>query len=799
MYRNFLNTYRETIPAGLPSRLVDPMLRTIGEQPQFLKIGEGNNPRNELLRKVYQQPSKDVVRTKVLKNILAVNPTDKYDVFSKPNNAYALIRASEDLGIPLESIGFSVDPNSNAFRLKGSLYTDSTAIDNARTLVGRVASTQAKAGNPYIYNQLQREQEFFAQPTSHSEIAVDGSEGVEAIYEAYKKAEPDVNGSSQGLRPILNQAGGLDANIGIRAGSPENIPPMDIEGMKGANRYVDVSQGLETARVIQYPGTNERLGLLAQQKGLRLQGEGVTSLEDLIRADKANGIGVTPVVTATIPYAADIPTAVGDSILSPKVSIETKRPRFIDLGTGIYTRSGEPINADQKNLLDMGMADLEDRSFILKDPIDLARQPARALASRLPTNYYGAERDIPTGVDAVIRGWGRKNEQGYLQTDLPLNYYGVPRVIPTAKFAEGGMVTPTSYDLPLTDEIGSVIGSQINREQYRPTTRLGLQTLGLNADIGRQTITPSVEIGDTLYPSNTTTVRRSIPITHLTDDLSNRVLAGDVDLRNYEPFRSVNTPQYYLDQSKEFVGPIRAVKDTTYGASKGKTPWREYYSDPFVYEDKGLDSEANKLMRAINEAPAQLESALSNQAVANRKAMELETAIQSFRRIAKGGKKADISMSPEMMVELAEVAPRIREWKTQRRGNEIMAAKAQDKIAELKAAQELLDAEYMVKPKRWGEDVLSGYRKASATIGGVRDSNEVPTNDRFSEEVLDKLVVSKDPSLVRHKTARRIAKPNGWDIKPNAVQMWREALQQEALDNRRDYDIASAFGFTGNY
>ena len=36
-------------------------------------------------------------------------------------------------------------------------------------------------------------------------------------------------------------------------------------------------------------------------------------------------------------------------------------------------------------------------------------------------------------------------------------------------------------------------------------------------------------------------------------------------------------------------------------------------------------------------------------------------------------------------------------------------------------------------------------------------------------------------------------------VKPNAVQAWREAIQQEALDNRRDYDIASLFGFSGNY
>ena len=705
MYRYFLSKDRDSIPSGLPSRLVDPTLRVLGEQPQFLRIGEGNHPRNELLRVVKQYSSKDEVRANVLKDVFALNPKDKFDILSQPNNAYALLRASKDLGIPLETIGLSVDPNSNSWRLTGSLSTNATSLSNARTLIGRVASTQAKAGNPYIYNQLKKKQAFFAQPTIYSELAVDGTEGVEAIYEAFNKAEPWRFANSQGNRPILVQADGLNANANMKSGSPENIPPDDIEGIRGANRYVDVSQGLETARVIEYPNIYDRLNKGAQ-----------------------------PIVTPTIPYSADIPTAVGDSILSPKVSIETKRPRFIDEGIGIYTRSGEPINAEQKNLLDTGMADLEDRSFILKDPIDLARQPARAFASRLPTNYFGVARDIPTDLRAE---YGRTGRRG---------------------------LTPTRDELPLTREIGFVIGSKLNREQYRPTSRLGLEVIGLNADRALDPVViPSKELwGTTVVPEKRIGLRVATPINRLTDDLSNRVLSGEVDLRNYEPFKSNNTPQYYLDQSKDFVGPIRGIKNTTYGATQRKTPWREYYSDPFVYEDKGLDGEVNRLMRAVNEAPAQLENAYIQQDLANRRAIE------STEKLRMLGSQVPVRYG--LLPQGEGVVNLAREVRKDRRMAEIDAAKAMDTISQLKAAQELMGFEYMVKPKMFSPEVLKGYRIASRVKGAIKNSY---INDYPSGGILDP--VGYENAMVDMGYVGSRAEPD------------------------RDYDIASLFGFTGNY
>lgn len=690
MYRNFIQGYREAIPNGLPARLADPDLMAAGK-PTFLRIGEGNEPRNELLRVVKQYPSKDEVRTKVLGEMFPPTDTDPY--FTRPDNIAAIRSASEELGIPLEKTGLRIA--TNPFRLEGDVID----VNLLAQITNKAAGDLKRSGKPTVANALTRKAQFFNQPRSYRELAVDGSEGIDSIIAAYEKAEPRVTANSQGNRPILMQADGLDPNIGIPSGSPENIPPMDVEGMKGANRYVDVSQGLETARVIEYPNIYDRLNNSAQ-----------------------------PVVTPTIPYAVDIPLG-QEFILSPKVSIETKRPRFIDEGHGIYTRSGNPITQEQKNLLDMGMADLEDRSFILRDPEDLVRQPARALASQLPANYYGTPRDIPTELRAE---YGRTGRRG---------------------------LTPTRDELPLTREIGSIIGSQLNREQYRPTTRLGLQTLGLNADIGRETITPSVEIGDTLYPSNSTIVRRSIPINRLTDDLSNRVLSGEVDLRNYEPFSS---------------------NRNTYGATQEKTPWREYYSDPFVYEDKGQDNEVNRLVRAVNEAPAQLENAYTQQANANRRASDIQDTINVVRRMGRGtptpqGDVFSLGVNPELVVKPTSL---FNSLKRDRRIAEIDASKAQDRIAELKAAQELLGIEYMAKPKMFSPEVMEGYRVASRDKSGIKDSG-------YSERIAVAPVQTKPSRL-----SQSIAK---WKDLEKRRQM------EDEFNNRRDYDIASAFGFTGNY
>lgn len=628
MYRNFIQGYREAIPSGLPARLADPDLIAAGK-PTFLRIGEGNEPRNELLRIVNQYPSKDEVRTKVLGEIFP--PTDKDPYFARPDNIAALRVASEELGIPIERTGLRIA--TYPFRLEG----DVADVNLLAQITKRAAGNLQRQGSPVLANALSRKANFFNQPRSYRELAVDGSEGIDSIIAAYEKAEPRVTANSQGNRPILMQADGLDPNIGIPSGSPENIPPMDIEGMRGANRFVDVSQGAETARVIQYPNIYDRINKGAQ-----------------------------PVVTPTIPYAADLPTG-QEFILSPKASIETKRPRFIDMGYGIYTRSGEPINAEQKNLLDMGMADLEDRSFILRDPASVNQA-----------------------------------------------------------------------------------------EQYRPTTRLGLQTLGLNADIGSETILPAVDFsGMTLFPEERIINRTTQPINRLTDDLSDRLLSGEVDLRNYEPFKS---------------------NRNTYGARDTKTPWREYYSDPFVYEDKGIDNEVNRLIKAVNEAPAQLENAYTQQASANRRASDIQNTINVVRRMGRGTPtlQSDVfslGVSPESIVKPTSL---FNSLKKDRRMAEVEASKAADRIAELKAAQELMGVEYMAKPKVFSPEVLQGYRMASQNKGAIKNQE---TFDYPSGTVLDPVDYEKAMTDMGFVGSR---------------DLWRD-------EPEKDYDIASLFGFSGNY
>lgn len=769
--------YSEDIPAGLPSRLVDPELMGAGK-PTFLRIGEGNEPRNELLRVVKQYPSQDEVRTKVAKEALSLDYADKYNLLRDVNKRYALIKASQETGIPLEPMGLSVDPESSAWKIQGAFNATPENVNNARTLLGRVASQGKARGDTFLYDALGKMQGYYSLPRETREIATQGHEGIDSIYSAYLKAEPPVTATSQGNRPILPQAGGLNPNIGIPSGSPENIPPMDIEGMRGANRFVDVSQGAQTARVIQYPGTSERLGLLAQQKGLRLQGEGITSLEDLIRADKARGIGVNPVVTPTVPYAADIPTG-QEFILSPKVSIETKRPRFIDTGAGIYTRSGERITPEQKDLLDTGMADLEDRSFTLRDP-------ATAKLEQLNRPRRAATVEGAMGTDSI---WQNNNAQYRPSSRLGMQVLGAEMVGNT--FLKGRDKLSTVLELSPVVEIKNLWGTDIPIE-----------------DPARK----SVELVKAYVPGEKKYIESRLPINRLTNDLSDRVLSGEVDLRNYEPFKSKNTPQYYLDQSKDFVGPIRVAKDNTYGAREGETPWREYYSDPFMYEDKGQDKEVARLMNAVENAPRRLEEALSQQALANRRAFDIEQSIgyvPSLNRIAKGARKGsgDIAASPETIMDWVEtrkaIKPIVAPLQEERRIAEINAAKATDTIAQLKAAQELLGVEYMVKPKSFSPEVLQGYRQASLNKGGVKNAVEIPVNSRFANEVDTELRESKLPlAQAPISTTPRIASSR------DAVQMAREANFREEVrrlamedfyENTRDYDIASAFGFTGNY
>lgn len=673
MYRNFIQGYREAIPSGLPARLADPDLMAAGK-PTFLRIGEGNEPRNELLRVIKQYPSKDEVRTKVLGQMFPPTDTDPY--FNRPDNIAAIRSASEELGIPLERTGLRIA--TNPFRLEG----DVTDVNLLAQIINKAAGNLKRSGKPTVANALTRKAQFFAQPRSHSEIAVDGTEGVEAILEAYNKAEPRRTANSQGNRPILVQADGLDPNIGIPSGSPENIPPMDIEGMRGANRFVDVSQGAETARVIQYPNIYDRINKGAQ-----------------------------PVVTPTIPYAADLPTG-QEFILSPKVSIETKRPRFIDMGYGIYTRSGEPINAEQKNLLDTGMADLEDRSFILSDPAT-----ARLEQLNRPKRIATIEGAMGTGSI-----WQNDNTQYRPSSRLGMEVLGTEMVGNT--FLKGRDRLGSKLEFSPVVEVKNLWGTDIPIED--PNRKV-------------------VELVQTMIPGEKKYIETKLPINRLTDDLSNRVLSGEVDLRNYEPFKS---------------------NRNTYGATQGKTPWREYYSDPFVYEDKGLDSEVSRLVKAVNEAPAQLENALTQQALANRRAIEASNKLKFL------GQNQSVRMG--LLPQGEGVVNLAREVRKDRRMAEIDAAKANDRIAELKAAQELLGVEYMAKPKTFSPEVLQGYRMASQNKGAIKNQE---TFDYPSGTVLDPVDYENAMTDMGFAGSRDL-----WRGEPD-----------------RDYDIASLFGFSGNY
>lgn len=115
----------------------------------------------------------------------------------------------------------------------------------------------------------------------------------------------------------------------------------------------------------------------------------------------------------------------------------------------------------------------EDRTFLLNSPTSQA--PVRAMASVLPPGYYSQrERDIPTGIrqldlfnntDPYLRMAVDKNNNPIYRSKLPANYYGVQRDIPTSSRA---------IEEGLTGSKGSVIG-YVDSQSQRATTRLGTQ------------------------------------------------------------------------------------------------------------------------------------------------------------------------------------------------------------------------------------------------------------------------------------------------------------------------------------
>jgi len=621
MYRYFTQGLRDSIPSGLPSRLADPDLKATGK-PSFLKIGGGDNPRNDLLRDVRVYPSQDEVRTNVITDILARNSNDKNDVFTRPNNIAALRTASQELGIPLENIGLSIA--TNPFRLEGQV----TNFKDARSLVGRVASTQAKQGNDFLYEKLKRQATFHNQSRSTGEIAVDGTEGIDSIMAAYEAIEPRVTASQSGNRPILIRADGLDPNIGIQSGSPQNIPPMDMEGMRGSNAY--------------------------------------KPMEDI------------------------------------------KRPRFLDMGTGIFTRSGDRITADQKALLDSGMADLEDRSFILRD------------AATAKLEQLDRPRRLATVEGAMGTGspWQSDNAQYRPTSRLGLDVLGVEMAGKT--FLKQKDKNETNIHLTPKVEMKNLWGTDIPIED--PNTKV------------LDFITERVA-GEKKY------VDLRLPIGRLDENLSNRVLQDPTLLQNYEPFKS---------------------NPNTYGVTKGKTPWREYYSDPFVYEDKGQDAQVNRLMRAIDEAPIQLENAITQLSRATDKR------VQASERLKMLGQHQSVRMG--LIPQGDGVVNLARSVRNDRRMAESEGFKAQYNIDQLRASNDLLGLNHMIKPKPFAKEVLQGYRSASQNFGGIKNqyTEDYPTNRPL------------DPV----------------DYENAMVDM---GYTPDRFTQDRDYDIATAFGFTGNY
>ncbi len=118
-----------------------------------------------------------------------------------------------------------------------------------------------------------------------------------------------------------------------------------------------------------------------------------------------------------------------------------------------------------------------------------------------------------------------------------------------------------------------------------------------------------------------------------------------------------------------------------------------------------------------------------------------------------------------------------------RRIAEFESSQALDDLIKLKRLREELGVEVNVKPKTLSLEALEGYRIASEQKGGI-----------------------KDPSVSSRVAQTNVpARPEGLGY-PSQVQYPRDVRLLSDLDNSDldyldliDYDIASKFGFAGNY
>lgn len=222
----------------------------------------------------------------------------------------------------------------------------------------------------------------------------------------------------------------------------------------------------------------------------------------------------------------------------------------------------------------------EDRTFLLNSPTSQA--PVRAMASVLPPGYYSQrERDIPTGIrqldlfnntDPYLRMAVDENNNPIYRSELPANYYGTQRDIPT---------TLSAIEEGLTGRKGSIVGYANVQRKQRPTTRLGVQTLGedyynpYRESYGKGETT----LSDNLYLRNFSEDPNNVYSTALAWDESNPNIANyprriseyyRLPSQSYSVGRRDNLPMYVTKDGEEryfktFTSPeVVLPKELTY-------------------------------------------------------------------------------------------------------------------------------------------------------------------------------------------------------------------------------------------
>ena len=234
-------------------------------------------------------------------------------------------------------------------------------------------------------------------------------------------------------------------------------------------------------------------------------------------------------------------------------------------------------------LLKSGDAVIEDRTFLLNSPN--TQLPIRASASVLPQNYYGAERNIPTGIEGIIKGF-KLNNSLHPAVDLPTGYYGIERDIPT---------NISAIEEGLTGRKGSIVGYANAQRKQRPTTKLEREELGTDyynpyrESYGKG----ETNLSDNLYLKNFSEDPNNVFSADLKWDESNPNIANyprrigefyRIPGQTYNVGRRDNLPMYVTKDGEE-----RYFKDFT----SPEIVLPDYLSSRFTPEIATLSSKAN--------------------------------------------------------------------------------------------------------------------------------------------------------------------------------------------------------------